>query len=187
MRKTLSQRWRSLLLGALGLLCVLLASLGTSLSLRWSLLRRWLAWEFSNVKTLSTSELAKALQQPKSKRPALLDVRKLEEYNISHLPGAKHVAPNTDPKELEKHYNKDQLLVVYCSVGYRSSKLAQRMERAGFQNVYNLEGSIFQWANEDRPLVKGEKPTQKVHPFDSMWGVFLKKSRRATSTPSTQK
>lgn len=187
MRKSLLQRWRSLLLGALGLCCVLLASLGTSLSLRWGLLRRWLAWEFRDVKNLSTSDLAKALQQPKGKRPTLLDVRKLEEYNVSHLPGARHVAPNTTPKELEKHYSKDQFLVVYCSVGYRSSKLAQRMKKAGFQNVYNLEGSIFQWANEDRPLVQGDKPTQTVHPFNSLWGAFLKKSRRAKQTLTHEK
>ncbi len=187
MRKPLTQRWRSLLLGALGLFCVLLASLGTSLSLRWGLLRRWLAWEFRDVKNLSTSDLAQALQKPKHQHPTLLDVRTLEEFNVSHLPGARHVAPNINPKELEKHYHKDQFLVVYCSVGYRSSKLARRMERAGFQNINNLEGSIFQWANEDRPLVKGEKPAQTVHPFDSLWGVFLKKSRRAKQTPTNKK
>ena len=51
---------------------------------------------------------------------------------------------------------KDAPIVTYCSVGYRSGKMAERLQAAGYTNVRNLEGSIFKWANEHRPLVRGE-------------------------------
>ena len=41
---------------------------------------------------------------------------------------------------------------------------------SGLDNVkaYNLEGSIFQWANENRPLDGSEG----VHPFSYVWGCL---------------
>ena len=51
--------------------------------------------------------------------------------------------------------------MTYCAVGYRSAEMATQLRAAGFTNVRNLEGSIFQWANEHRPLVHGEQPVEQ--------------------------
>lgn len=90
-------------------------------------------------------------------------------------------------------------LVCYCSVGYRSSKLATRLQTllhrqsdemasplAGSNQspaktdvqVFNLEGSLFQWANENRPLISetGER-TRFVHPYSAVWGRLVDTSR----------
>ena len=41
-------------------------------------------------------------------------------------------------------------------------------------NVYNLEGSLFKWANEKRPMVDQQgKKTIVCHPYSSIWGKFL--------------
>ena len=45
----------------------------------------------------------------------------------------------------------------------------------GCTKVYNLEGSIFKWANEGRPLVQGQTTAHKVHPHDTRWGNLLEK------------
>jgi hypothetical protein len=45
--------------------------------------------------------------------------------------------------------------------------------------VYNLDGSIFQWANEGRPLYSGTNRVASVHPYDREWGRFLKKELHA--------
>ncbi len=37
-------------------------------------------------------------------------------------------------------------------------------------SVLNLEGGLFQWANEGRPLAGG---ATGVHPFNSFWGRGL--------------
>ena len=72
-------------------------------------------------------------------------------------------------------------VVAYCSVGYRSARLAAALRDRGLADVHNLEGSIFRWANEDRPLFRGDTPVRRVHPFDETWGVLLAPDRRAYS------
>ena len=71
--------------------------------------------------------------------------------------------------------NLDRPIVVYCSVGYRSSILARKLQDMGFTKVYNLEGSIFKWANEDRPLVQNQTTGYKVHPYNAHWGRLLER------------
>ena len=78
-------------------------------------------------------------------------------------------------------------VVCYCSLGYRSAKLAQvlqdriktEMDNDDIIRVYNLEGSLFKWANERRPMVDkyGEK-TIFCHPYSIIWGKFLDVSLR---------
>ncbi|MEM8660723.1 MAG: rhodanese-like domain-containing protein [Pseudomonadota bacterium] len=67
---------------------------------------------------------------------------------------------------------------MYCSVGYRSSKATEQLLKLGLSNVHNLEGSIFEWANEGKPLVQGGSdsltPSHVVHPFDDNWGQLLR-------------
>jgi len=74
--------------------------------------------------------------------------------------------------------------VTYCSVGYRSAKMAQRLRNAGYTNVQNLEGSIFEWANEHRPLVRDGEPTKQVHPYSALRGHLLRDEVRAPLPPN---
>ena len=74
-------------------------------------------------------------------------------------------------------------MVVYCSVGYRSSRLVARLQQAGCTNVFNLEGSIFQWANEDRRLERDGQPVKEVHPYNRTFGQLLRPEHRATAPP----
>lgn len=68
---------------------------------------------------------------------------------------------------------------IYCSVGYRSAGVTQRLREAGFTNVSNLQGSIFRWANEGRPVYRDRRRVQAVHPFDARWGQLLTDSLHA--------
>jgi hypothetical protein len=45
--------------------------------------------------------------------------------------------------------------------------------------VQNLEGSIFQWANEHRPLVRDGQRETRVHPYNAVWGRLLAPEVRA--------
>lgn len=160
-------------LSLLGIACLLFAGLGTSMTLRWKLLHRIISWKFSQTPNITTQQLASWLQRPKAEQPILLDAREASEYHVSHLRNAQLTPPHTTTQSLQAHYKTNDLLVVYCSVGYRSSLMVERMRQAGFQNVYNLRGSIFQWANEGRPVYHKEQVTTQVHPFDRLWGNFL--------------
>jgi hypothetical protein len=39
--------------------------------------------------------------------------------------------------------------------------------------VFNLQGSIFKWANEGRPLIANDRAVHVVHPYNERWGVLL--------------
>ena len=66
-------------------------------------------------------------------------------------------------------------IVVYCSVGVRSSELARALQAVGRTNVFNLDGAIFQWANEGRPLYAGSNVVTTVHRDNRKWGRFLRR------------
>ena len=49
----------------------------------------------------------------------------------------------------------------------------------GRTELFNLEGSIFKWANEGRPMIDNrDRPTKHAHPYNSVWGKLLNKSLR---------
>eukprot|EP00127_Corallochytrium_limacisporum_P000234 Clim_evm2s8 gene=Clim_evmTU2s8 len=115
----------------------------------------------------------------------ILDIRPDEEYAVSKIPTAVQVLPELEGDDLTKRLddlgvNKNDPVLVYCSVGYRSCIMAQRMHQLGYDNVRNLEGSIFKWANESRPMVGGDGNQAKlVHPYNSTFGRLLDRDRRA--------
>lgn len=135
--------------------------------------------KFPGVKQLSTTNLAAWLADASRPQPQLLDVRTPKEYAVSHLAGARQISPNARVEAVLTTLDRQQPMVVYCSVGYRSCQLAERLQAAGLAQVMNLEGSIFAWANEDRPLEKDGQPATKVHPYDKVYGRMLKPERRA--------
>lgn len=142
-------------------------------SLGWETVKAEIRNEFPSVDQLSTKELEDWLVQGKRTLPILLDARAPEEYAVSHLPGA--VLASSEEQALERlsGVEPERPVVVYCSVGYRSSLLAEKLTQQGFSNVSNLEGSIFQWANEGRDVYRGGDEVRVVHPYDNHWGRLL--------------
>lgn len=146
-------------------------------SLAFKILKRLISRKYPSVAPLTTKELAQWLNSSKP-QPVLLDARTEAEYELSHIHQAERIDPY-NPNLEAVVISKDMPIVVYCSVGYRSARIAQHLQQAGFSHVYNLEGSIFQWANEKRPIYKNNRPTTKVHPYNELWGQLLNPQYRA--------
>jgi len=161
-----------------GLIVAALALLGIR-SIDWFLLNQSLRHRFAKVEWITTAQLADWLADKERPSPVLLDVRTEEEWNVSHLSGARRVDPNSSIEKVAAEISKETPIVTYCAVGYRSGALATKLREAGFTNVRNLEGSIFQWANEHRPLVREDQPVTTVHPYSSLWGRLLVDDARA--------
>jgi rhodanese-related sulfurtransferase len=142
----------------------------------WDSVKAEIRSEFPEVEQISTGELKAHLDSP---RPILLDVRTAEEYRVSHLPGAIRVEPGGSLPEELRNLDPEALVVAYCSVGYRSSRLVELLEKEGFTNAKNLEGSIFEWANKGYPLERDEESVLEVHPYDEEWGRLLDPSLHA--------
>ncbi|HEV3410332.1 MAG TPA: rhodanese-like domain-containing protein [Chthoniobacterales bacterium] len=160
----------------LGLIAVL-ALAWSGRSVGWALVNAKIRNDFPEVPRITTTQLADWLQNTARPAPLLLDVRRRTEYAVSHLADAQHVEPDAPASIV--HEPKERPIVTYCSVGYRSSSFAQKLRAAGYANVRNLEGSIFRWANEGRPVFRGDERVEQVHPYDRTWGFLLKKKYRA--------
>lgn len=140
-------------------------------SIAWRFLKYKIRRDFPTVQQLDTETLAHWLEQDKGK-VQLIDTRQKEEFLVSHLPHAQHIP---DVETAQAKLNPEQTIVAYCSVGYRSSRLAQQLQGLGYNQVWNLEGSIFQWANEERPLMRDhQQMTEHVHPYRKNWQWLLK-------------
>ncbi len=168
----------------LGAGAVLFALAGSSYGFGWTLVNAKIRQSFPEVKRITTAQLAAWLEDDTRAAPLLLDVRTTAEFDTSHLRNAQQVAPNA--RALLLHEAKDRPIVTYCSVGYRSAALAERLRGEGYSNVANLEGSIFRWANEGRPLYRADQLVREVHPYNTTWGLLLRKELRAKVAPANR-
>jgi len=147
-----------------------------SQGLVWGIVKKQVRGAFPEVQQMSVDSLAALLET--EAEPLLLDIREADEYAVSHLSGAMHIDPEAQAEVLAGT-PKDTPIVAYCSVGYRSSAFVDRLREAGFTNVYNLEGSIFEWVNAGHPVVRDTTAVEVVHPYNKRWGLLVKRRHRA--------
>ncbi|WP_136480233.1 rhodanese-like domain-containing protein [Cognatitamlana onchidii] len=108
----------------------------------------------------------------------LLDSREKKEYNTSHIKNAIYVGYDFFQIDsvTNRIPNKEAEIVVYCSLGIRSEDIAEKLKKAGYDNVKNLYGGIFEWKNHDLPVYsKTKKETDSIHTFSKTWSKWLKK------------
>ena len=110
----------------------------------------------------------------------LLDVRDAAEFEISRLPGAVRVDPELTTEQFMDRFGGQiagRQVLLYCSVGVRSSRLGERIRNAaaarGAAGVYNIRGGIFAWHNYGKRLEKAKGQTELVHPYSTRWARYL--------------
>lgn len=139
--------------------------------------------KFSTVRPITPARLdaqLMGLSRDREDELLIFDLRQQSEFEVSHLCGARRIDPGCGADALND-VPKDRPIIVYCSVGYRSGAFGQRLVEAGFTRVSNLEGGIFRWAIEGRPLVDMEgRKVKVVHPYNPTWGRLLKPEVRAS-------
>ena len=104
----------------------------------------------------------------------VLDARSEKEYAVSCLQNAQFIGYESPKLELMDSIAKDQAILVYCSVGYRSERIGEQLQALGFSNVQNLYGGIFEWVNTKHTVVSpNQQPTDKVHGYSESWGKWV--------------
>ncbi len=103
----------------------------------------------------------------------VLDAREQSEYTVSHIPGARFIGYDSFDIKQIADIPKDSRVVVYCSVGYRSGRVVEKMQKAGYHNVSNLWGGIFHWVNTGNAVENEFGPTNNIHPYSEKWGKWL--------------
>ncbi|WP_296323999.1 rhodanese-like domain-containing protein [Winogradskyella sp.] len=129
--------------------------------------------------------LAEDLSQLKD-NVILLDTRETYEYQTSHIKNSICVGyDNFDITRVEKKIkDKNQLIVVYCSLGIRSEDIAEQLKASGYTNVKNLYGGIFEWKNKSLNTYNSkELLTDSVHTFEEEWSKWLKKGIKIFPKP----
>lgn len=144
----------------------------------WPTVKTGIRLRYPDVEELTTAELSAWHARSDEVQPILLDARAAAEFAVSHLAGAVHASTLDDAVTALAGAALDTPVVAYCSVGYRSAGLADGLGQRGYTRVYNLEGSLFQWANEGRPLVDADGPVNVVHPYGEPWSDLLDEARR---------
>ncbi|MCG8569153.1 MAG: rhodanese-like domain-containing protein [Spirochaetes bacterium] len=109
------------------------------------------------------------------KNVLLLDTRSAEEYKVSHLEKATLVNYKKFSIKQFQNLDKNQIIIVYCSVGFRSERIGEKLLKAGFSQVYNLYGGIFHWFNQDKPIVDHQGKTNQIHGYSKKWSQYLQK------------
>jgi len=120
------------------------------------------AAEFPDVKRISVAK-AKALQ--KDGEAVFVDARSEEERAVSVIPGS------VPASEFDPGAAPGKKVVTYCTIGYRSAKLAQELAKKGV-HVANLEGSILGWVHAGEPVVRNGEPVKEVHTYGSDWAAL---------------
>lgn len=100
----------------------------------------------ASYKQISQEEAKRMMEQHEDL--IILDVRRQDEYDEGHVPGAICI-PNESigtekPVELP---NLDQIILVYCRSGRRSKEAAQKLFDIGYTNIYEF-GGIIDWTGD---------------------------------------
>jgi rhodanese-related sulfurtransferase len=145
----------------------------------WASIDAWLDLAYPDVPSIGVEALARRLEDRSRPPPRLLDARAAGEFDVGTLPGATHAPTLRAALQACAGAPDDAGVVVFCSVGVRSARLVRALRAHGLEDVHNLRGSIFAWANRGLPLVDARGPVSRVHPFDASWGRLLDAPRRA--------
>ena len=95
-----------------------------------------------------------------------VDVREAREQAVSTIPGA--VRHRDFIKDLDSF--KGRTVIVYCTISFRSGRLARRLSRKGIR-VINLQGGLLAWLHAGGPVHRDGNPVNRVHVYGRKWNL----------------
>jgi rhodanese-related sulfurtransferase len=116
-------------------------------------------------------------------RPLVIDVLPQEEYNASHLPGARNacvfkVTFVEDVKKLAPDRSKPLVLYGCSSRDLASGTAAEKLAAAGYTQVANYRGGLEDWRAAGQPVEANTTAAQRrVTPRDGIHRINTEKSR----------
>ncbi len=102
------------------------------------------------VKVISVEEVREAMGNGEFQ---LIDVRTIEEFGEGHLKNAKNICVTDDDfKEKVEKLNRNEPVYLYCRSGKRSARAGEILREMGFTEIYDMDGGILKWNEEDFEL-----------------------------------
>lgn len=108
---------------------------------------------FRGYKHLRPAELTALINRDNA---LVIDLSASGDFEKGHIAGSRNLTPSQfDPENKVLAPAKQLPVVVVCRNGQASSAAAKRLKKAGFEQVYLLDGGVAAWQQADLPLVKG--------------------------------
>lgn len=104
----------------------------------------------NGVAEIDVKQLADRLQR--KEKFVLVDVREVNEWEISKIPGAK-LLPLSELSERANELDTSDDIVVHCKSGVRSQKAIALLKQMGFRKLTNVKGGILAWSDQVDPTV----------------------------------
>jgi sodium/bile acid cotransporter 7 len=119
---------------------------------------------FPKVQDISAKN---AMALMKTAEVVFVDIRQPKEQKVSMLPGA--VTEKDFKKNLEQY--RGHVIIGYCTISYRSGKLARKMEKKGIV-MLNLRGGMLAWVHEGGKVYDQHGETKEVHVYSKKWNFL---------------
>jgi rhodanese-related sulfurtransferase len=127
-------------------------SLGLA-ALTLAILLNELAGRFAGYKRVPPAGLTGLVNRENA---LVIDLRPIAEFEKGHIAGSKNVQPSQfDPEHKQLAAARALPVVLVCKAGQSAGDAAKRLVKAGFQQVYVLDGGIQAWQRADLPLARG--------------------------------
>lgn len=113
-----------------------------------------LLWPFIAQRGSKLS-LLQATQLINQGRAIVVDVRSPKEFAMGHMREARNIPLKELPQrvsELDKLKSKS--VIVVCSTGVQSARAGSVLKKAGFTEVYGLNGGMAAWQAQGLPVTK---------------------------------
>ena len=120
--------------------------------------------DFSAVKDISPREAMKLMATGQA---LFVDIRKPSEIEVSMLSDT--VTEESFLKMPSKYRNRT--IIVYCTIGSRSGKLAMEMAKKEV-DMYNLRGGLLAWVLEGGKVYDANGETKRVHVYGEKWNYL---------------
>ena len=119
--------------------------------------------DFAGVQEIDASAAIKLVGDPEV---VFVDVRAPEEQAVSMIPGA----VTSDVFLAAPDRYERQRIIGYCTISYRSGKLAAKMNLRGI-TIVNLKGGLLAWVHAGGLLVRGYKSVRQLHVYGREWNL----------------
>lgn len=91
-----------------------------------------------------------------NKGATVVDVRKPDAYSAGHIVNARNVPLDELQSNPEKSLKKSakKIYLTVCDNGIASGRAANALRKAGFENVFSVQGGLAAWRADNLPVVK---------------------------------
>ena len=92
--------------------------------------------DYSKIHILNKEDFVKNMRKGQ-----LIDIRSKDDFEQDKIKGARNFKPNTMTSKYSK-LRRDQSIYLYCKNGRKSNKVAKKLAKAKFSDIYILDGGF---------------------------------------------